>query len=861
MKVLLPFVLFSFLTFGLEATAQLREMPQQESDDTAKMQAFFVEESVELDGFLNEEVWQQAVAISDFKQHEPVDGLPATHQTEVRVLYGSNSLYIGALLHDTEPAAIEQALGRRDDYNRADWFLISVDSYFDRRTAYTFGVNAAGVQFDAIQASSNSGGGGGGRRGGSNTPRGMDASWDAIWFSNARVTSEGWMVEVRIPYSMLRFSENPEQTWGIHFTRRIPRLGEQSEWPHVPRVDRDNLVARFGELTGIQNVNPRRNLQITPYTVTQLQTEENPDAPGQSLSNSTIDVGGDLKVGLGPNVTLDATINPDFGQVEADPAVLNLTAFETFFQERRPFFVEGIQIYEFAAGPGRLLYTRRIGAEAPIIGATKLSGRTASGLSFGVLGVATGNDFKPSKGYGVARVSQQVGDYSSVGGIVTAYDNAAIDEGSHLRSYSAGADWDLRFGNNQYDIEGFLSVTNRNYTSSDIEGETGFAGKIWARKRQGTWNGFVGFDLFSDKFNPNDIGQLRQNNFYALISNIEHQVNGGKPFGPFLRSGARGSFFQQFSYREGLNLGQSVDIGSRSTLRGFQTIRLGIELAYPLGGYDIYETRGLLPWAPPSGFNIDTSFETDERRNWQLEPGLDISFFEDGGREYEISLEGKWSAGSRVSLFGEISGSWGNNVTAWSSNESFLRSGNSWLIGRESAHPDDLSDADFAAFEGSTALDAILPNVEPVGADHYYVSLFGSRDTRSADFTLRSTVTFTPKLSLQLYSQLFVARGKYDKFQVQENRDQLTEFDAFPKRDEFSLSSLQSNVVLRWEYRPGSSLFVVWTHGRKAEDILNPLAPWNNAPYDQTLNNQLDDTFDIFPQNVFLIKLNYTFLY
>ena len=373
--------------------------------------------------------------------------------------------------------------------------------------------------------------------------------------------------------------------------------------------------------------------------------------------------GGDLKIGLGTNVTLDAAINPDFGQVEADPAVLNLTAFETFFQERRPFFVEGINIYDFSVGPGRLLYTRRIGADAPIIGAGKLSGRTGSGLSFGVLGAATGSDFSPSRGYGVARASQQIGSWSSAGGVVTLFEGSdAGEEEGGLRSLAAGMDWDLRFLQNRYGVEGFFSVTNRNQVDADIAGETGFASKLWLRKRQGALNGFAGLDVFSDAFNPNDTGQLRENNFIALISSGTYTVRGGRPFGPFLRGGARIFFVQEFSYREGLDLGQRFDLGSRWTFQNFQAMILGFEYENPFGGYDLYETRGLLPWSQPGSFAVQGQFETDERRNWQVEPGVDLTFYGNGGAESEVSLEGQWNVSNRLSLSGEIAGEWGRDV-------------------------------------------------------------------------------------------------------------------------------------------------------------------------------------------------------
>ncbi|MEM8484953.1 MAG: DUF5916 domain-containing protein [Bacteroidota bacterium] len=833
--------------FGQSREAAVPETQQQ-------MRAEAVSESIALDGFLDESAWETATPITNFRQYEPVDGAEASQRTAVKILYGQNSLYVGAMLYDDEPQLIEKTLGRRDDFNRADWFLVSIDAYFEKRTAYVFGVNAAGVQFDAIQSSGGGGGGGG------NAPRGMDPSWDAIWYSDVQATGDGWSVEARIPYSMLRFADAPIQTWGIHFTRRNPRLGEQTEWPYVPRTQRDNLIAQFGALEGIQNIKPRRNIQVSPYTVTGLFTEEDENVSGKTASSSTFDVGGDLKIGLGPNITLDATINPDFGQVDADPAVLNLTAFENFFEERRPFFVEGINIYEFDIGRGGLLYTRRIGADAPIIGATKLSGRTGSGLSFGVLGAVTGNNFDPTREFGVARVRQQIGRYSSAGAIATFFNGTNLDEG-RLSTFVAGTDWDLRLKDNQYGIEGFLAMTRRNWADASIGDENGYAADLTARKRQGAWNGSMGVSVYTDSFEPNDLGQQRENNYVSLFSRWEHEINSGQPFGPFQRAGFRIFGIQRYTYDEGLGLGQRLSFGSRWTLTEFQTIGLDFGIDDVFGGYNQFETRGLLSWANPANFDFEIDFETDARRNWQLEPAVEMAFLDNGGREYGLVLEGRLNAGARLSLSGEIAGEWEQNVVAWSANESFRRLGDGWLIGLESSAPDELGDTDYVPVADNGTLDAIVSTLTPFDTDVYYASVFGTRDTRSVDFTLRGTVTLTPKLSVQLYSQLFAARGRYENFQIQQDRDNLAAFDAYPKRDEFSFSSLQSNVVLRWEYRPGSSLFLVWTHGRSAEDVLNPLSPWNGAPYTRSLNDQFGDTFNIFPENVLLFKLNYTFLY
>lgn len=823
------------------------------SQDVQNHPAEHINSSIDIDGHLDEGAWNQVSPITGFHQFEPDEGEEASQRTEVRVLYGDGNVYIGAMLHDENPSGIQQTLGRRDEYNQADWFLVSIDSYFNKRNAYSFGVNAAGVQLDALRSSD-----GGGR---GPLPDGMDPSWDAVWESAVDVNGEGWIVEMRIPNSMLRFSDSDVQTWGIHFTRRIPRLGETSEWPLVPRADRTNLVAQFGQLTQIRDIEPKPNIQVRPYTVAGLDSRESPQNPGEATVSTDLDVGGDLKIGLGPNITLDATINPDFGQVESDPAVLNLTAFETFFDEKRPFFIEGIRIYEFSVGPGELLYTRRIGAEAPIIGATKLSGRTDNGTSFGILGATSGTEFDPNRNYGVGRVRQQFGNISEAGAILTGYDAPSPDGNGRIQSTSGGVDWDIRFSDNRYGVEGFSAFTHRNWTAPGRGSQTGYAGKFWLRKRQGVLNGFAGLDIFGDQFNPNDIGQLRENNFIANLYRFDYQLNKGQPFGGIRRADMNLFGIQRFSYDKGLNLGLDLSIGSNWMLKGFQEVELEVGTERPFGGYDLFETRGLGPWARPATYQVQAEVTTDQRRQWQVQPEASITWHEDGGRGYAMGLWGDWNIGTQLSLFANLEGEWEEDVTAWASNESFRYSGSGWMIGERAASPADLASSEYQMLENPSLLNNIFSEVTPFSGDTYYVPVFGSRDTRSLDLTLRSDFTFTSKLSLQLYSQLFLARGRYNNFQIMQNRDDLAGYPSYPKRSEFSLSSLQSNVVLRWEYRPGSNIYLVWTHGRRLRERLNPLAPYGPSPYERSIGKRIQDTFDIFPENALLLKIEYTFLY
>lgn len=822
------------------------------AQENSTVNAYPLHSTIQIDGRLDEDAWSQADVATGFLQYSPEEGSPSTQQTEVRVLYGDGGVYVGAMLYDENPDQIERALGRRDDYNRADWFVVSFDSRLNRQNSFTFGVNAAGIQYDGIRSSGGFGGGPG--------LRGVDESWDAVWYSDVQITNEGWIVEMQIPYSMLRFPETEVQTWGIHFTRNIPRLGEVTEWPLVPRVERDNLIAQYGYLQNIRNIEPKPNIQVRPYLVSGYNSNENPADPGEIVTDANFDLGGDIKFGLGSNVTLDATINPDFGQVEADPAVLNLTAFETFFEEQRPFFVEGIEIYEFRVGRGDLLYTRRIGAEDPIIGATKLSGRTENGLSFGALGAMTGENFDPSRNYGVARVSQQIGDFSNLGGILTFYDSPLDEMGGRRRTYTGGSDWDLRFADNNYGLDGFAAFTHRTLSKSG-ESETGFSGRFFTEKRQGAWRGFVGAEVFSDQFNPNDLGQLRENNFILGLVRVEHQINGGRPFGRFQQADVDGFISQSVSYDERLDLGFGLRTGSNWTFKSFQSIGIDFDMENIFGGYDLFETRGLGLYAQPLIAEIEFEFETDERRPWRLSPEAAWTYHDDGGNEYALGLRGSWNVGSRLDFFANIEGEWEKDVTAWTSNESFRRSGSDWMIGESSAPPSELGNDEYRSFNDGGSLTRILLNKQPFGENTYYVPVFGERDTRSIDFTLRSTITFTRNLSLQVYSQLFLAKGKYDKFKILQDRDHLADFNEYPKRDEFSFNSFLSNMVLRWEYRPGSTIFLVWSHGRDVSDEINPLSPYGPSPYDRPIGSQINDTFDILPNNSVLLKVNYTFLY
>ena len=811
-------------------------------------------EAVRVDGVLDEAAWTEAEPATGFVQFEPTEGAPATQPTEVRVLYGSDALYVGATLFDAEPDRIRAVLSRRDHTGDADGFVVGLDTYNDRKTAALFGVTAAGVQFDAIL-----------------TDNGDDDSWDAVWSSSVRITPEGWVVEMAIPYSQLRFTEGVT-SWGINFQRQLRREGEETFWaPFTREQASSGIVQYFGRLEGLPGLSTRRPIQLAPYSLARANTFEDAEVPGTMASDLGADVGADLKIGLASNVILDATINPDFGQVEADPAQLNLTTFETFFPERRPFFLEGTSIFDYTigSGDGSLLYTRRIGGAAPIVGATKLSGRLPSGLSFGVLGAATGDDFDPDRWYGVGRLKQEFGSQNYVGAAVTAFRSPA-ESGAGVTALAAGADWDVRLGaDDGWKLEGSLAGSVLDDLSADAgDPARGYALYVGFDRVKGFLTPDSGFRIYSDDFEINEVGRFRQNDLVSARLGAGYLVNEGNPVGPFRRLETWGGGTQVWRYADGTNRGFGFFSGLYGELLGFQSLNLNVS-GSGLGGYDVRETRGLGPVANVATVFAGLYFETDQRKQltfWTFTGG---GLGEDGGRQYDLGTGVDWTASDRVRLSLDLNFGAGDDWQAWAANEGFVRTPDGLAIGTATAEPGAFASADDLFFLDVADPDGLLDGV-PVWDDAlaipdatgYYVPVFGRRDVRQASVSTRANVIFRPNLSLQLYGQVFAARGRYDRFQLLAIPDELRDFDAYPKRRDFAFESFQTNAVLRWEYRPGSTLFVVWSQSRNngisEALLLDPDGlPPTSSPFETGTVGQLGDVFELYPDNVFLVKLSY----
>lgn len=766
-----------------------------------------------IDGFLQEEVWKTAEPASDFVQRDPEEGQPASEQTEIRVLYDDDALYIGAMMYDARPNEIVARLTRRDNILEADRVGIYIDSFHDHLTCYRFGINAAGVKVDVLHYDD------GGKE---------DGSWDAVWDVQTRLLPNGWSAEVTLPLRIFRYrSDVAEQEWGINFTRLVTRRGERADWIYIPKKE-SGFVSRFGHLVGLRNLPSPRRIEVLPFVVSKQDWQ--PVRPYQRPNDKfSADAGVDLKANLSNNFLLDATFNPDFGQVEADPSVLNLTTFETFYPEKRPFFIEGTQILRFATfgddfGPG-MFYSRRIGralsasevqvppggeivslpSSTTILGAAKLTGKTNSGLSLGVLQAFTkamratvadssGRTFEqviePFAHYNVLRLRQDVLTNSVVGMILT---STAKDR--RLPGITAGIDWNLKLDENTYQADGFLALSyTQNFFTARGLGSAGKASCSRIAAEHWLWSAAV--DFTSKEYNINDVGFFRRPNDYGFVGAITYKED--KP-AAVLRNYRVQLFVHERMNFDGANLIREANLSSSLLFVNYW--ELNINGGVDVGAYDDRETRGNGLYARPTAFNANIGFETDERKD----------------------------------LIGSLS-----LHTAWDSKRKFA-----WgpIVGIDVKPVSWMEYTVSAGYNRVRNQEAWVTN-EQLG--NGTASIFADRSTDEFNITVRSTVTFTRDLTLQFYGQVFLAKGSFT------NTRRLIGTSAFVPHPtaqlfDFNEQALNTNLVLRWEYVPGSTLFVVWSHGRRGAS--------SNAF--TSFADNLAATFRNPPAHVVLLKLSY----
>ena len=834
------FLAAAFLIFALTPIDALRASRDLKAIEAVAIAA--AGEAIRIDGELSERSWTEAATTGEFQQREPSEGAPATHATDVRVLFDRDAIYVAVRAFDKEPDRIVGLLTRRDDFSPSDWVSILIDSYYDHRTAYEFGINPVGVKFDRYWFNDNN----------------TDRSWDAVWDAAVLRTSDGWQAEFRIPFSQLRFKITNPDAIGFAVTRTVARANETSTWPLLAR-SASGYVSSFGELRGLRIAGSDRRLELMPYAVGQVATA--PAGSGNPLVQSPdpgMTVGVDLKYRLSGGLTLTGTVNPDFGQVEADPAVVNLGAFETFFEERRPFFVEGSGNFTF----NNMFYSRRIGrrpqgsVSAPdgafvaqpfnstVLAATKLTGRVGA-FAVGALNAVTAAEHatvasgpaldrssspvEPTTSYSVARASREFANKSRLSFMMTSTNRWLAQELRFLpqSAYTGAVDGDWRLRSDRYSLSGYWAGSSvhgdseaidrlqRNNvhsfqrpdadhldydpTRTSLGGHSGGAsfGKISGQTTRGNVN--VGYR--SPGFEINDLGfqsradEIWQNAWFQIRS--EHH-------GKYIRF--KNINFNQWS---GFNFGGDrrqlgYNINSHWTFNSGWGFGSGVN--YNTERFDDRHTRGGPGALIPRNINQWGYLDTDNRRL------VTVNFF------------GSW--------FNDLEGSHG-----WDSNVGVtVRAGTALTINPRLEYGRNLSETQW------------IENLDDEGGTHY---VFGRIDQTTVAVSLRANYTLRPTLTLQIYARPFTSAGSYSDFK--ELTDGRAPVDAdryrpFAYNDDpnFNVLSFRMTNVLRWEYRPGSALFVVWQQGREDELAYGAFR----------LGRDLGGVFDAPSSNTILIKVS-----
>ena len=811
-----------------------------------------------IDGRDDDAVWREARPITEFQEWRPSEGGPPKLPTVAKVAYDAANLYVFVRAFDPHPDSIITVLARRDYFTPSDMIWLFLDSYHDRRTGFEFGVNPSGVKLDAqIYNDGNE-----------------DFAWDAVWDVATRVDSLGWTAEFRIPLSQLPYGRQRSHTFGFTVDRDIYRYSQRVSWP-LFRQSQAGFVSQFGEITGLDNLEAPRRLEASPYLVTKNVSQFT--ATGIERTQD-LTVGGDLKYRVASNLKLDATINPDFGQVEADPGVLNLSAFETFFREQRPFFVQGAGTFrvnvnctavnDCSTGEG-LVYSRRIGrapelagtysdttspAFTTILGAAKLTGRlpVGAGLAIGALDAVTqhvtgagGATIEPTTNYSVLRLRQDLrGGESTVGGIVTTV-NRNTDSWSapylHSGAYVGAVDFRHRFRGGRYELSG----------SVDFSRVAGSARAIAATQRDATH--------YYQR--PDAGGGIRLDTTRTSLSGDAEGIQFGKVGGNHL-------LFQTNVERRSpgfeindLGYLQRADQVAWSTWAGFfdrHTRRLYQRFQWNFNWWQYWTTAGL-----PEERAFNTNTHTTFRNTWSFHVGGTVGQL---GTTYCYSCARGGPAVRQDSYFAPWAGIAGDDRKAivtyfWV---------NYWRADGGRSHNISLSpELDFKLASRVTA--ALAPNysrsrndIQPLGArtdtsnvTHY---LFGHLDQKQLGLTMRFTYPFSASMSLQVYAQPFISKGTFSNIRelsaTPRAADYASRYQAYGDTaftnniGGFNYKQFRSNVVFRWEYRPGSALFVVWSQGRQGSTGIEGT---------RSFGGDMNDLFNLRPDNRFLVKLSYWF--
>ncbi|WP_089331898.1 DUF5916 domain-containing protein [Hymenobacter mucosus] len=820
-----------------------------------QLQALRITELVKLDGQLDEAVWQQAPIATDFIQNRPNPGIPEKQKTEVRVLYDDANIYIGAVLHDVSPDSIMRELSPRDDAGNTDFFGVFFDTYHDKINGYSFIVTTGGVQMDARYSPAG----------------GEDFNWNAVWDSRTSLRGTDWVAEMRIPYSAIRFSKSPEQLWGLNFMRRRKRDNQDFFWNEVkPAVD--GFVNQWGELQGLRDIQPPLRLSLTPY-ISGYVNHYPYNEQGTRNSNTSFNGGADVKWGINESFTLDATLVPDFGQVQSDNQVLNLSPFEVQYNENRQFFTEGTELFN----KGNLFYSRRVGAtpigfgsvdnqlrkgemdqdgkrrpgEAVVsnpgvtrlLNATKVSGRTKQGLGVGVFNALSNDVYatlrdsvdgrqrevltQPFSNYNIVVLDQSLKNNSYVSLINTNVTRAGT-------TYDANVTGGLfRFANkkNSYALDGRLVYSRRRGqqfgSKEQIDDQNGYKYQVGLSKISGNFTWQLGQGIESDTYNPNDLGILFGNNNISQYLNVSY--NKYKPFWKVNNLYTWGSLNHSLLYKPTRYQSANVAAGFNTTFtKNFLTVGANVDAnpvtndyyeprQYPLGDYYV---------RVPANANVDGFASSDYRKKLAWDVGAGVRWYAEDDRLARPRRMGYgWSVSPRYRVNNQLNFRY---ALDWN-----LRQNQIGYVNGDLSFSQPLDTAIIRQFGGN-----VLLRKAPVDV------LLGRRRVLTVTNTLSGAYTFNNRMSLTIRMRHYTSTVSYADF-VRLGKDGRETLVDYRRNRDNTFNAFNVDAVYAWWFAPGSQVSIVWKNASSSFLEANEATPLYFSNLNNTMNTPHNNNLSI----------------
>lgn len=879
----------AFCRGGLGLLAALGGAPaaaQEGSDEKEAVAVRITGDGVRVDGRLDDAAWARAVFLNDFRQRDPNIGAPASDRTEVAFLYDDDALFVAARMYSADPGRMPTGLTRRDGFGNAEHVTILLDAFMDRRTAYAFTVTSGNGRRDYYfprDADDN-----------------RDFNWNPVWEGSAAVDSLGWTAEFRIPFSQLRYEDRAVQVWGLNINRWIPQRNEDIYWVVVPR-NVPGFISHFGTLSGIEGIPAARRMELLPYVAANTRLTGRP-VPGNPFNDGSVhgaSVGADFKVGLGPSLTVDATINPDFGQVDADPAEVNLSAFETFFPERRPFFTEGNQA--LSGGSESFFYSRRVGApprgpasgdfvdrpgNTRILGAAKLTGRVGTAWQLGLFTAVTERTYattwdstarqygdvevEPLATFGAGRLQRQFGASGSTIGFTLAGQQRMFSAGSALadrfsrQSLAGGADWALRFQGGAYTVSGRfgasfvggttaailrLQQSSARYfqrpDASHVEVDptatslVGFSAGFRVSKNSGTWLWGAGVDTDSPGFETNDTGRLQNGDDIGASADLTRRQT--EPSAVFRRSRLNLSVRSGWNYG-GVRRDAQVRLASSATFLNYVEANLNLQHNPRVTSDNL--TRGGPLMQTGWRNRVDGSVGNGGARSTTFRLNGVVEWGEFGAWNREVELRVGVNPSPTTSL--SVNPGYQRRVSARQ------------YVGR---------------YGGGSAL---------TYGERY---VFARIERSEIAMQVRVNYLFSPTLSLEAYGEPFSSSGRYFGFGelaaagsrflreygvapgttiIRSGREYRVTDSAVPgsfaiRNPDFNSISFRSNLVIRWEWNPGSTIFFVWQQNRSefCSGGSVDACPNGSAPGSLPTVGSFADPFQVPGDNFVAVKVSY----